>query len=702
MAPLFLKYYFYTDKFTDMKFLLLLCLFTTILPTYGQSIEVKKQQLSQTPDPKVKASVASDISWELRDINPRTSLYYARLALKYARLSNQRKIEAYSLSDIGNYYKRTEDYISAQNYYQKSLEIRIQLKNIEDISSGYNQLGLLFKQQEKYDSAFYYFKKGLNILPPKGYETLQLKLLDGLGLTIYHLGKNNEAIRYLDRSLLLAEKLKDSLIIAKCYQNKGIVNEYFGNSSLALSYYTKAGKIYDLLQNVNGAIDIQINKASIYLIQGRKELAHNLFLDAEQKSLKIGFKDNLSSIYLNLGNLETNNDKAYSYFKKAYHYSVLSEKANVTIESVLGMAWCSLAANNPEKIKSWLILLEELITKNPAYYSDYYKVKSSFFQLKGDYEQAFSINQKAAMIEDSLMKRQDNARQLLIDLELSSKERKILAEKLKLKTTEVTFQRYITLFLTIVVLILLALIYFIKRSNRIDREKKLQQQQFENEIKDIVHESELHFMEESLALEEEIRTKIGRDLHDHLGNKLAAAQITLETIEKQLINSQESQLKKLKNAIDLIDKACSDVRTISHDLVDSELTSNSLNHALQNICNTILPETGIKSSFSSTGETYPLSMKIKKNILATVSLLIDNILRHSKANYFSLQVFYFPDSLSLTLDDNGIGFNRSDSQDGIGIKNAENRIHQLGGTIDISSTKQTGTSTSILIPVYHD
>lgn len=687
-----------------MKSLLLVCFFILSLQTHGQGVEGKKQEFTRTTDIKTKAIIASDIAWELRDVDPGKSLYYARLALKYARLSKQLKIEAYSLSDIGNYYKRKEDYLFARNYYHKSMKIRIILNNIEDISSGYNQLGLLFKQQEKYDSAFHYFKKGLNSLPSSGYETLRLKLLDGLGLTIYHLGKNKEAIHYLDRSLLLAEKLKDSLIIAKCYQNKGIVHEYFGNSSLALSYYGKAGKIYDLLENVNGAIDIQINKASVYLLQGRIELARKLFQNAEQKSRENGFKDNLSNIYLNLGHLESgkNNSQAYHYFKMAYDHSVLLEKANVTIESVLGIISCSLAANDPEKTKRWLARLEGLIAKNPAYYSDYYKVKSSFFQMQGDYEQAFSTSQKATMIQDSLIEQQDNARQLLIDLELSAKERKILAEKLKLKTAEVTLQRSITLFLIVVIITLLTLMYFIKRSNRIDREKKLQQQQFENEIKDIVHESELQFMEESLVLEEEIRTKIGRDLHDHLGNKLAAAQITLEIIEKQLINSQESQLKKLQNAIDLIDKACNDVRIISHDLVDSELTSNSLSHALKNVCDMILPETGIKSSFSSVGVPYPLSMKIKKNLLATVSLLIDNILRHSKANQFSLQVFYFPDSLSITLDDNGIGFNMSDTRDGIGIKNAENRIHQLGGTFEISSTKQTGTSTSILIPVDHD
>jgi two-component system NarL family sensor kinase len=679
-----------------MKFLLLICF--SILGFSSQSQNLKSL--------KRKAQLASDQAWSLRDINPDSSFYYAIQALKYAKASKEKKIEAYSLSDIGNYYKRKEYYKQAQRYYKASLKIRHQLKNVEDIASGYNQLGLLYKQQEKYDSAAYYFREGLSRLPSKEYEGLRLKFFDGLGLTLYHLGQSKKALYYLDNSLNLAEKIKDSLALAKCYQNKGILHEYLGYSSLALDYFTKAERIYHLQSNTNGEIDIQINKASVYLLQGRTELAQKLLLDAEHKSLGIGFNDNLSTIYLDLGQIYANENPslAYNYFRKAHEYSTTLDKINVRIESIFGIITYHLQRKEIRQAEFWIMKLDVLIkAQNPYYYQQYYDFLSQVYKLQEDYEKAFSFSQKSLAIKDSLDEQTNHAKELLTSLELSRKEKKLLAEQLRRKTNEAIFQKIITGVLVVAVVVLLLLIFYIKKSQRIYREKKIQEQNFEAEIKDLVYESEIKFMESSLALEEDIRTRIGRDLHDHLGNKLAAAQITLDNIEKILIETPEiNVLPKLKSAIDLISQACNDVRGISHELVAEELKKNSLNDAIRNLCDMVLPETEMELSFTPVGEPYALSMIVKKNILATVSLLIDNTIRHSKATRISLQIFYHLDSLNLSLDDNGVGFAQNESSNGIGLKNARNRISLIGGIFDITSKKNDGTSITISIPVNND
>jgi signal transduction histidine kinase len=256
--------------------------------------------------------------------------------------------------------------------------------------------------------------------------------------------------------------------------------------------------------------------------------------------------------------------------------------------------------------------------------------------------------------------------------------------------------------LAVIVSILLLLIYYIKKSHRINQEKRLQEQRFETEMKDMVYESEIRFMENNLALEEAIRTRIGRDLHDHLGNRLAAAQVTLETIEARLMKDPGYCAEKLVRAIDLINQACNDVRSLSHDLVAEELTNNSLNSALKTLCDTVVvPETGIEVLFNAIGEPFPMSMAIKKNILATIGILVDNTMRHAQASQLSLQLFYFHDSLNITLDDNGIGITETDNHEGIGLKNAQKRIKQLGGIFEINSRKNDGTSISISIPVDH-
>lgn len=85
----------------------------------AQDIKTLKKELSQSSSNQNKAEIASDLSWLFKDQNPDSSLFYAELALTYSRLSKDHKIEAFSLSDIGNYYKRLENYKKAHRYYIK-------------------------------------------------------------------------------------------------------------------------------------------------------------------------------------------------------------------------------------------------------------------------------------------------------------------------------------------------------------------------------------------------------------------------------------------------------------------------------------------------------------------------------------------------------------------------------------------------------
>ena len=75
-----------------------------------------------------------------------------------------------------------------------------------------------------------------------------------------------------------------------------------------------------------------------------------------------------------------------------------------------------------------------------------------------------------------------------------------------------------------------------------------------------------------------------------------------------------------------------------------------------------------------------------------------NIAKHSGATEVRLQVFYHEDELNVELEDNGNGFDTVKKSNGIGLKNAKERIRSIRGTIEISSVFGKGTSISISIP----
>ncbi len=206
------------------------------------------------------------------------------------------------------------------------------------------------------------------------------------------------------------------------------------------------------------------------------------------------------------------------------------------------------------------------------------------------------------------------------------------------------------------------------------------------------------FLEESLKLETEIRQRIGRDLHDQLGSKLAVIQIRLESIIKKIF-SKNKEIGQLNEIIDLVDNSCKELREVSHDLITHDFSIYGLDKSLENHCRNISNSGQLNINYSLIGTPYTTSPNVKKHLHATIILLIDNIIQHANAQNASLQLYYHDDCINVELDDDGIGFDPCMNQtNGVGITNAKSRVEKLGGTIEISSKKKQGTFISISIP----
>lgn len=662
--------------------------------SFAQTTSELEAQFKSSSKSEEKAEIASELSWELRDSDPGKSYYYAKEALKFSRKSGDQKIEAYSLADIGNYFKRKENYKAALGYYQKSLAVRRGYGDRKDIISIHNQIGLLYRQQEKYDSAAYYFSEGLTLIPGNGFEDLKMKILDGLGMSQFHLGDYKTALHNIDRSRVLAEKLEDSLAIAHSWQNRGTINQYLGYSALALKEYQKAEEFFRSTGNVNGIIDCEINSASIYLIQGRYDSAEKLLLEALEQTLENNFNDNRSVIYLNLGVLydESGNPKAQEYFLKAFKYGEESNKVETRIEGALGVVSYLLEHGKAREADSYLTLLEDLILKErrTKYYADYYYIKSDYAQLNGNFEEAYMYSQKSIRLRDSIYAETGIARDLQVSLQIADQEKKALSEELKRKEAESNVNRLLFWIAIIVIVFLLIVVLVIRKNQRIRREVKIRELKFEAEISGILYQSELKYLEGNL----ELRKKIGRDLHDHLGSKLAVAQMRIDTLSRDETNAK----KELEEISALLEQSCTDLRTISHDLVNQTLEDGTLNQAIKVLCDSMPQNDKFQIYFEPIGNTYAVEILVKRNLVATISLLIGNIVKHSGATEVRLQIFYHEDELNVELEDNGNGFDTVKKSNGIGLKNAKERIHSIRGTIEISSASGKGTSISISIP----
>jgi two-component system NarL family sensor kinase len=660
-----------------------------------------------------KAQLASDISWELKNIKPDSSLFYAKEALRLAILTNQPKIQAYSLSDIGNYYKRKEEYAHALTFYFKSLTIRQQLKDEKLIVSTYNQIALLYKQQENYDSAAYYFEKGIELLRKNPDPKTTLQLYDGYAMTLYHLGHSEVALAYLDSSFVLAESIQDSSVIANVLQRKGVIHQYLGHPLLAMKFYDQAQDYYTRLGDTNGEIDIKINRATVYLMQGDRMKAEELLLEAEKQSDSDGFQNNLFTIYTNLAELYGNDvSKSRIYYQKAYKNAKEFEKVQAQIESCIPLGFIALKCSEIEEANNLIREIESKLTlKFPQQIRyDFYRLKSYYYSLNNDFKNALIFSDMALILKDSLHEDLNHLQDLSAILENERHEKEIALEELKTSQAEnESIQaranlNQIIIWSLITIIFFLILLFINKRKrSKIELQKKIQEERFKTELKQKETEAELIFLEESLKLETEIRQKIGRDLHDNLGSKLAVIQITLEGISKGGELSASEEIETINQLTNLIEESCKDMREISHDLIQQDKAAQSLNMFFVNHCDSIAKTGNIVIEYTLVGDPYPISREIKKHLLGTVALLLDNVLKHAKAKKVSLQLFYHDDSLNVEIVDDGIGFDQNlVNLSGVGLQNAKLRINQIGGTIEFDSNLNKGTIISISIPITNE
>ena len=180
---------------------------------------------------------------------------------------------------------------------------------------------------------------------------------------------------------------------------------------------------------------------------------------------------------------------------------------------------------------------------------------------------------------------------------------------------------------------------------------------------------------------------ISNELHDDIGSRMANFLRQVDH-EKEISSTSRN---KLTTIID-------DIRKISHQLAPKDKNLLSFKERLTNLIEESFFNTNINFDFQFLGTHNFLNEKEELNVYRILQEILHNILKHSKANSVEIQFVNFDDEITLTIEDNGIGFDIDKKNTGIGIENIQTRIDYLNGNIEISSIKNKGTFIVIVIP----
>jgi signal transduction histidine kinase len=226
--------------------------------------------------------------------------------------------------------------------------------------------------------------------------------------------------------------------------------------------------------------------------------------------------------------------------------------------------------------------------------------------------------------------------------------------------------------------------------------------------------SELNLANQSLGelsarlmhLQDEERRRIARELHDSVGQTLAALSMNLATVRAEI-----DRLKQTANTVSdsaaLVDDMSKDIRTISYLLHPPLLDEAGLCSALRWYIQGFAERSKIKVDLDIPSDFGRLSRELETAIFRVVQECLTNIHRHSGSATAKVRVTHSEGRVRILVEDKGKGISAekrsqiasTSGTPGVGVRGMRERLRQLGGDMEIDSEAGKGTKITVHLPV---
>lgn len=198
------------------------------------------------------------------------------------------------------------------------------------------------------------------------------------------------------------------------------------------------------------------------------------------------------------------------------------------------------------------------------------------------------------------------------------------------------------------------------------------------------------------------RTRIAREIHDTLAQDFVAVSAQLELTAHLLAQSQVLEAsQQVDRTRDLVREGLADARRSIWDLraggTQATLPTRLTQFAEQNSADHLKTDINI-------GGTYrALAPSLENEVFRIAQEAYTNILRHAKATHVLLNLRYHPNGLTLTISDDGIGFEATDAtlpaEGHFGLQGMNERAKQINGVLNVKSSSESGTTITLTVPL---
>ena len=226
-----------------------------------------------------------------------------------------------------------------------------------------------------------------------------------------------------------------------------------------------------------------------------------------------------------------------------------------------------------------------------------------------------------------------------------------------------------------------------------------QTEQINNQkIKELESNMQLQSMQAMINGQESERERIAKDLHDSLGGVLSTIKLRFDKLAHEHPVDDAESLEKLTR---LIDTACDEVRSIANDLKPGSLEKLGLIEAIKDMLNRYKVDKGPEIIFQYYGFEGggQIDSNIALNIYRIIQELVNNSIKHAKCSEIFVQMHKKGNEMTISVEDDGKGFNESNIKKGMGLENIKSRVNYLKGELTMDSSDQQGTAILVHLPI---
>ena len=197
------------------------------------------------------------------------------------------------------------------------------------------------------------------------------------------------------------------------------------------------------------------------------------------------------------------------------------------------------------------------------------------------------------------------------------------------------------------------------------------------------------------------RTRIARDLHDDIGQRVASLSIALSRIRRQIPDVSTSARQSLSDLEQQSTQLSSDLRHLSHELHPGALEHLGLLEALRERCDDFSQESGVSVRLDVSEAWRDVSDALALCLYRVAQEGLRNVATHAKAQNVTIALAQLNGDVMMHVTDDGCGFDSTAKSRrlGLGLVSLNERVHMLGGALDVTAAPGAGTRVAVKLPI---